>query len=530
MRTYFSYYLPLFIAPLLCVWIACTPVLGQSQRIQFPESPSGLRPISPGQVPLSGPPAMVPINPATQAGIYPSTGLGSPTFDPYSAGGGLQQPQYLQPLTNSTIAPPGAFAPSYPGTQPNLGAAPLGGYPTYNGTSPGFPGAGQSGTIGTFQNTGPGISQPGIYPNTAPSALFPGTGAPGTGFSGGYNSGSSGSLFGSFVDGIFGSPNGGYGGTYGQPVYPTPSYPGGVYPPPGNGYFNPNTFNPNTWNPQGTIFNNNSAYPQFIRLFQGPRFRHSYVHGTDSEDALMINDSDLALAFAIPNFLYSTQPLYLLPSFSLHQWSGPRPPHTADLPPLAYSAFLDSGWQSDPARILGAELGLRVGMFSDFETATSDSLRIQGRGIGRIRLTPRATLKGGVIYLDRNKVKLLPAVGLLWQPNPDTRFDLFFPEPKLAHSLSTLGTVDTWWYVAGYYGGGSWTVKRDSGAKESIDINDNRLVLGFEWGRNDQMREGRRVGFMEVGYVFQRELLYRESPLDNLDLQDSIMFRAGIGY
>ncbi len=42
--------------------------------------------------------------------------------------------------------------------------------------------------------------------------------------------------------------------------------------------------------------------------------------------------------------------------------------------------------------------------------------------------------------------------------------------------------MDTWWYVGGYYGGGSWTVKRANGAKESIDINDLRLVLGLEWG------------------------------------------------
>jgi hypothetical protein len=247
-------------------------------------------------------------------------------------------------------------------------------------------------------------------------------------------------------------------------------------------------------------------------------------------DALAINDSDLALALAFPNFLFSNQPLYLMPTFALHQWSGPRAPAAADLPALAYSAFLDSGWQSDPAQILGAELGLRVGMFSDFETATSDSLRIQGRGIGRIRITPRATLKAGVVYLDRNDIKLLPAGGILWQPNPDTRFDLFFPEPKLAHYLSTVGTFDSWWYVGGYYGGGNWTVQRTSGASESVDINDIRLVLGLEWGRNEQMREGRRVGFFEVGYVFDRELVYKESPLDNMDLQDTFMVRAGLGY
>jgi len=284
------------------------------------------------------------------------------------------------------------------------------------------------------------------------------------------------------------------------------------------------------WNPQGTVFNGSLGTPQFIRLFQGPRLRHAWLYGNDDPDALMINDTDVALAFVVPNFFYSTQPLYILPSFSLHQWEGPKPPSSADLPAIAYSAFLDTGWQTDPARIFGAELGLRVGMFSDFDTATSDSLRIMGRGIGRVRLTPRMTLKLGAMYLDRNKVKLLPAGGILWQPNQDTRFDLFFPEPKLAHYLSTIGTADAWWYVGGYYGGGAWTVTRANDTTDSIDINDIRLVLGLEWGRNDQLRDGRRYGFVEVGYVFDRELLYKHSPLDDMSLQDTIMVRAGIGY
>jgi hypothetical protein len=494
------------LAALLCsVCLVCAPAW--AQRIQFPSgtdpSLSGLRPIAPSQLPKTGSPVMVPLNPATQAGIYPSTGFGSPTFDPYSLNTSTT-PQFSSPSFNPTLPPPGSINPPYVGSPMGSPTSiPMGGYPSYNGVSPTLPGTGQSGTLGTFQNTGPGFTQPGIYPNSTPSALFPANS---------YNSGSaypgsSGSLFGNMYNGVFGNSQGGYGGNFGQPVYP-----------------------PNAWNTQGTMFGNNPSYPEFIRLFQGPRFRHAYIHGNDDFDALMINDSDLALAFAFPNFFHSGQPLYLLPSFSLHQWAGPRPPATADLPALAYSAFLDSGWQSDPAQILGAELGLRVGMFSDFETATSDSLRIQGRGIGRLRVTPRVTLKGGIVYLDRNRVKMLPAFGVLWQPNPDTRFDLFFPEPKLAHYLATIGTADTWWYVAGYYGGGNWTVKRTSGSNESIDINDIRLVLGWEWGRNDQMREGRRVGFFEVGYVFDRELLFKESPVDNLDLQDNFMVRAGIGF
>ncbi len=486
----------------LSVWIlcgmtvlACAPAA--AQRVQFPESPTGLRPIPSGQYPSTGDPVMIPINPATQAGVYPSTGFGSPTFDPYGA------TPATQPFSATQI--PGSMVPS----SGFGGASPYGTpYPAYNGPSPLLPGAGSSAAVGTFPSAGPAYSQPGVYPNTAPSALFPSPsyGAP-TG---------SGSLFGGLFSGIFGGSSS-YGGSYGQPVYPPSPY-GSVG---GSG---------TAWNPQGTVFNGSLGTPQFIRLFQGPRLRHAWLYGNDDPDALMINDTDVALAFVVPNFFYSTQPLYILPSFSLHQWEGPKPPSSADLPAIAYSAFLDTGWQTDPARIFGAELGLRVGMFSDFDTATSDSLRIMGRGIGRVRLTPRMTLKLGAMYLDRNKVKLLPAGGILWQPNQDTRFDLFFPEPKLAHYLSTIGTADAWWYVGGYYGGGAWTVTRANDTTDSIDINDIRLVLGLEWGRNDQLRDGRRYGFVEVGYVFDRELLYKHSPLDDMSLQDTIMVRAGIGY
>lgn len=488
-----------------------------AQRVQFPQQPSGLRPIDQGGLPSTGSPMMVPINPSTQNGVYPSAGLGNPMFDPYANSG-------VGPGTAGAAAPfipPGnVIGGSNFGGATALGGQPLGG-PTLGGqpygvqpglAPPTLPGTGQSGIVGTFPNTAPNYNQPGIYPNSAPSALFPGA-YPNTNSSGPF-----GGFFNNLFGGMFGSNT-----AYPQPTVIQPNYNGGVYPPPAGS-------NWSQWNPQGSVFTGQGSVPQFIRLFQGPRFRHGFVHGNNDADALMINDTDVAVAMAFPNFLYSTQPLYLLPSFSLHQWDGPHPAATADLPALAYSAFLDAGWQSDPARILGAELGVRVGMFTDFDTANSDSLRVMGRGIGRLRLTPRATLKLGVIYLDRNKVKLLPAGGLLWQPNPETRFDLFFPEPKLAHYLSTVGNTDSWWYVGGYYGGGSWTVTRADTSEDSIDINDLRLVLGIEWGRNDQMRQGRRLGFFEVGYVFDRELLYKTSPIDNLSLQDTIMVRAGFGY
>ncbi|GIW96804.1 MAG: hypothetical protein KatS3mg111_0137 [Pirellulaceae bacterium] len=509
----------------LCVFavISCSQARVVAQRVVLPPSSASaatrtgpLRPIAQSGEPglPSGvntlPQTMVPINPATQAGVYPSVPSGGTTFDPYATTPPISSVP-VPSVQNYPGVVGGPAAPSAPSYQPPLlnngaavgGQAPStlgGGYPGYTGPPPVLPGAGASGTLGTFPSTGGVYPGPNPYPNSSPSALFPapyGTAPPQPG------------LFSELWTGLFGgNPNTNWSA-------PPTGYGGG----PG-------------WNPSGTLYGGTGGAPTFIRLIQGVRVRHAFIYGDNGPDALEINDSDISVTIVYPNFLYSTQPLYLMPSFSLHTWEGPITGGgiTADLPGAAYSAFLDTSWQSDPSRIFGAELGLRVGMFSDFDTAISDSLRLLGRGIGRVRLTPRATLKAGVIYLDRNRVKLLPAGGLLWQPNVDTRFDLFFPEPKLSHYLSTLGTTDIWWYVGGYYGGGSWTVERANGVQESIDLNDIRLVFGLEWGNNQQMREGTRVGFFEGGFVFDRELLYKSSVADNMRLPDTFTLRAGFGY
>lgn len=317
-----------------------------------------------------------------------------------------------------------------------------------------------------------------------------------------------------------------YGGSPPPTQYPPGAYPNGtpstLFP---GGVFN-GSGGGNMWGPIS------AKLPEPFRLIQGPRLQHAWLAGGDKPDDLDINDTDVSVAFAFPNFLYSTQPVYILPSFSLHLWDGPQGAAggNADLPSKAYSAFLDAGWQTDPMKIFGAELGLRVGVFTDFDTMNSDSLRVQGRGLGIFRLSPTTTFKAGVMYLDRNDIKLLPAGGVLWQPNPSVRYDIFFPEPKLARYTTTIGVHDVWCYLGGDFGGGAWTIERAGGGSDSVDINDIRVLLGLEWGRSDLIRAGKRTGFVEVGYVFNREVKYTHNPADNFDPNDTVMIRLGIGY
>jgi hypothetical protein len=296
-----------------------------------------------------------------------------------------------------------------------------------------------------------------------------------------------------------------YGSPYGQPVTPaSPQQPGVMFP---NGIQSPQY----DWN--------NS-----LRLIQDVRLRQTYVFGDDEPLDLAINDTEVALTFTWPNFLTTNQPLFISPAFALNLWDGPRDV-AADLPPSAYSAYLDFQYQTDPQYQIGAELGVRVGAYTDFNTFTTDSIRVQGLALAVGRLTPTLTLKLGVIYLDRNDIKILPAGGIVWQPSPQVRWDIFFPQPKLAQYLSTVGTHEVWWYIAGEYGGGAWTIKRTDDTTDRVDINDIRVSLGLEFTGPRNF-----TGFGEIGYVFQRELYYVNNPQDNTDLNDSFMVRAGFSW
>ena len=142
-----------------------------------------------------------------------------------------------------------------------------------------------------------------------------------------------------------------------------------------------------------------------------------------------------------------------------------------------------------------------------------------------ITVTPNLQIILGVVYLDRVDIKLLPAGGIVWTPNADTRWEILSPNPKLASRLTTWGNNEVWWYVAGEYGGGSWTFDRTSGASDQFDYNDIRVLLGIETVGNTRMR-----AFVETGFLFNRQIVYRTGPPITYDLSESFMFRGGLAF
>jgi hypothetical protein len=271
------------------------------------------------------------------------------------------------------------------------------------------------------------------------------------------------------------------------------------------------------------------------RLLQEISAEYTFIYGKHSSPfALEINRVELSSTFAFPMFYNIETPLLVTPGFAFNFLDGPitgpplpGPPVTAggpDLPPIVYDAYLDFAWYPHCYQWLGGELGFRTGVWSDFHHVDSDSVRLLGRALASVALSPTLDVRFGVVYLDRVDVKILPAGGVYWRPTPDWDLYLVFPNPKARKFLTAIGNTKWYGYAAGEYGGGSWTVRRQV-EDDQFDYNDIRVIGGLEWETQTLVR-----GHIELGYVFDRNLVFKSNDPPEFSLNDTIMLRAGINF
>lgn len=270
-----------------------------------------------------------------------------------------------------------------------------------------------------------------------------------------------------------------------------------------------------------------TRFSDLLRFAETPRLQYGWIHDGNGTTDLSQQEFDFSVVFAFPNFLNTEQPLFVAPSFGLMMLQGAG---AVGLPNQAYSGVLEMQWQTDPKERFSMDLGLGVGVHTDFNTFNGDSLRLTGHALFDLGITEDTTFRGGVVYYDRLDMKMLPAFGLLWYPDPEARIELFFPRPRVSQYLTSFSNYDVWWYYGGEIGGGSWTMQQSGGVKTQTDINDVRITTGLEFGLPEQLRVGDHIGYIEAGLVFNREVVFRDTPAQNFDPGTTIMLRAGIGY
>jgi hypothetical protein len=111
-----------------------------------------------------------------------------------------------------------------------------------------------------------------------------------------------------------------------------------------------------------------------------------------------------------------------------------------------------------------------------------------------------------------------------YRPTPDWDMYLVFPNPKVRKFLTAIGNTKWYGYAAGEYGGGSWTVERQT-TDDRIDYNDIRVIGGLEWETQTHIR-----GHVEAGFVFNREVVFVSGDPGSFKPNDTLMLRTGVSF
>ena len=259
------------------------------------------------------------------------------------------------------------------------------------------------------------------------------------------------------------------------------------------------------------------------------RYKKTFFQLSETEAAWIGTDSDLRVT-EVNSFLRVAVPLddtfdnilAFQPGFRSYFLDGPT---VVDVPEALYDAQLSIVWRKTYSERWQTNVWLQPKVRSDFETS-DDIFFFSGGAYARYTYRPNyLDFYIGAFYLDRDDISVLPAVGFVWTPTPDWRFEALLPRPKIARRIQRLGnSQEKWLYLSGQLGGGSFGVLRANGENDKLTLRDLRLFLGLE-----TVRPGGGGLYAEVGYVFNRGIEYSNND-EVFEFDDALMLRAGIRY
>ncbi len=280
--------------------------------------------------------------------------------------------------------------------------------------------------------------------------------------------------------------------------------------------------------PLGPILPGEEYYvlPQKLSPYKGGFFQKLslsaawFGNSGDPED-LGATEIDTFVTVAVPAPIREW-PLLITPGYNVAYLSGPG---VTDLPPRLNHAYVDFLWIPEIVHRYKLYLSVAPGVFSDFESDDADAFRLTGKGLVIFDWVPdRLQLIAGVLYLNRDNVRLLPAGGVIWKPNDWMEFEALFPKPKAALRVNVGQGFEDWLFATAEFGGNTWSIERDTGEHDKVTYLDYRILSGVERRLNGG------AGFrLEAGYVFGREIEYA-SGVGNFDPKSTVLIRGAIVF
>tara|TARA_R110002096_G_scaffold4493_30_gene21010 strand:- start:4457 stop:5323 length:867 start_codon:yes stop_codon:yes gene_type:complete len=162
---------------------------------------------------------------------------------------------------------------------------------------------------------------------------------------------------------------------------------------------------------------------------------------------------------------------------------------------------------------------LEPGISSDFKKITGDDFTVSALGLASYQWKEDVRIAlGGYFSRDLGEARLLPAVGLIWEPNQ--HWVLSITAPRLYASYAPFeGTLFT---AFAYPSGGGWNIEDPAtGEERDLDYQAVQIGLGL-----DQALFGALWAYIEGGYQVARELEIEGGS--QVDLENSWWAGAGL--
>ncbi len=232
----------------------------------------------------------------------------------------------------------------------------------------------------------------------------------------------------------------------------------------------------------------------------------------------------------VPTFpIFGPPPPFINVGFAYTDLNAPS---FFDLPSELYESSLGLSWMRRRSERWMFRSMLGVANATDGKNNSSDSWQFRGGVFAIYQPNQQWTWTFGALALGRNDIPVVPAVGLIYQPNRAVRYDLAFPRPRASLLLSDDGLRQQWGYFGAGLNGGTWGYQRADGIDDQLTYRDWQVVVGWESQPRAEpgmpFARGRKFG-AEVGYAFAREFEF-ESEIADIRIGDTIMLRATMSF
>ncbi len=267
--------------------------------------------------------------------------------------------------------------------------------------------------------------------------------------------------------------------------------------------------------------------PEAIKELMRPNFNFVAEWQAETSD-IGINLYEAGLSF--PTYpVFGPPPPFINIRFA---YTDIEAPAVVGLPADLYETELGLAW----LRLLNDQWMMHfmagASFVTDGNNDSSDAWRFRGGAFAIYRHNEIWTWVVGAIALGRNDIPVVPAVGVIYQPDLTKRLDLIMPRPRLSLLLLDRGARQQWGYIGMTLSGTTWGVERSESFDDQLTYGDWRAVLGWESTPRQEpgipFTRGRKLG-VELGYVFSRDFEW-DSDGSEIGLDDTLMLRGSCSF